>query len=291
MQEDIKIQAQDGMILSANLYLADKPQGTVMIVHGAKEHKERYADLAEFLQSNGLSVIIADHRGHGVSVSEQNPLGHMGTLHQMEEDLWAVYSEIKKRFSDLPLFLLAHSMGSVFARCFLTDYSVDVQGLILSGTANYNNAAPLGVSIGKLLQAFSGEMGHSGFLMKLGDGDDDSWVCSNEEIMQEYRADPLCSGYKYTNQSVLTIWQADIHMIAKRARDLPNYPPVLSISGERDPVTGGSKGLEDSFRYLRKQGAPEIKNIVYPDMLHEVLNETGKEKVWNDLLQWIKERL
>ena len=36
-----------------------------------------------------------------------------------------------------------------------------------------------------------------------------------------------------------------------------------------------------------KNGYKNIENIVYKNMLHEVLNETGKEKVYTDLLNFI----
>ena len=105
-----------------------------------------------------------------------------------------------------------------------------------------------------------------------------------------YRKDPLCTGYKYTNRAVLTVWEAD--------RDLKNYKgyecknpelPILSITGVDDPVTGFEKGLQDSVKNLRRVGYKDIRTIVYPKMKHEVLNEEGKDRVYADALSFLEE--
>lgn len=63
--------------------------------------------------------------------------------------------------------------------------------------------------------------------------------------------------------------------------------PILSVTGEDDPVTGGSKGLQDSIDSLKKVGYKNISSIVYKGMKHEVLNEDDKEKVYNDILEFL----
>ena len=63
--------------------------------------------------------------------------------------------------------------------------------------------------------------------------------------------------------------------------------PILSISGELDPVTGGEAGLQSVIDDLAKYGYSDVKNIVYPGMKHEVLNEPEKEKVYADVVKFI----
>ncbi len=55
----------DNLTLYTNLYDIDHPKGIVQIVHGMKEHQERYADFALFLNQNGYAVMTSDLRGHG----------------------------------------------------------------------------------------------------------------------------------------------------------------------------------------------------------------------------------
>ncbi len=63
---------------------------------------------------------------------------------------------------------------------------------------------------------------------------------------------------------------------------------ILSITGEKDPVTKSEKGISDSILTLKKAGYKNIENIVYKDMLHEVLNEVDKEQVYKDVLDFIE---
>ena len=114
--------------------------------------------------------------------------------------------------------------------------------------------------------------------------------------MEKYNQDPFCTGYKYMNVSIYNIFKAmkELHNF-KGYRCLNPDLPILSITGEKDPVTKGAKGLKDSISSLEKIGYKNIENIgyknieniVYKNMLHEVLNETGKEKVYTDLLNFI----
>ena len=44
----------------------------------------------------------------------------------------------------------------------------------------------------------------------------------------------------------------------------------------------------DSILSLKKAGYKNIENIVYKDMLHEVLNEVNKEQVYKDVLDFLE---
>ena len=59
--------------------------------------------------------------------------------------------------------------------------------------------------------------------------------------------------------------------------------PVLLIAGKDDPCTGGEKGRANSRAVLEKAGFRNISAITYDHMRHEILNETGHEKVYQDL--------
>lgn len=68
MRESLALQGKAGC-LAAHFYL---PQGTppfpaVVLCHGITSCKDNYADIAEFLQSQGFAVLAYDCRGHGQS--------------------------------------------------------------------------------------------------------------------------------------------------------------------------------------------------------------------------------
>lgn len=63
--------------------------------------------------------------------------------------------------------------------------------------------------------------------------------------------------------------------------------PILSVTGEEDPVAGFEKGLRDSVNNLKRVGYEQIQTIVYRGMKHEVLNEDNNKRVYRDVLNFL----
>ena len=65
--------------------------------------------------------------------------------------------------------------------------------------------------------------------------------------------------------------------------------PILFISGEDDPCTGGTLGLVDSISTLQKNGYANIENITFPKMRHEILNEKENHLVIEEIIKFINQ--
>lgn len=280
------IPAKDRLYLSASIFEVANPKAVVQIIHGAKEHKERYTEFISWLNANGLNVVITDNRGHGKSINDKYPLGYMENFEELVEDQYTVTTFIKNKYPNLDVYMFGHSFGSMIARIYLEKYDTEIKKLVLSGTANFDKNVNVGLTIGKGIVALGGKTKYSDLLHSFAHFDKDDWVVSNPEVMEAYRNDPLCN-YKYMNQAIMTILNADkeLHNFKNFACQNPELP-ILSISGALDPITGGEEGLQDSISSLQKVGYKNIQNIVYPNMKHEVLNEYNKEKVYVDILKF-----
>ncbi|WP_047985491.1 alpha/beta hydrolase [Ornithinibacillus californiensis] len=286
--EHIHISASDGLALSVVLFEAIDTKALVQIIHGANEHKERYYDFIEFLTANGLTVIISDTRGHGASISEQYPLGYMNGVDEIIDDQLRITKYIKRRFPNKDLYLFGHSLGSLLARIYIQEHDDEVKKLVLSGTPNYVPGVTFAYLIGKVITLFSGKHGYSKLIQNMGgNSQDDSWLSANQENIKNYRKDPLCN-YAYQNNATVTVFQADraMHSYHKYKCKNPDLA-ILSIVGAGDPITGGEKGLKDSFDSLRKEGYRNITSKVYSGMKHEVLNEVEKQIVYRDVLEFL----
>lgn len=287
--ETLTIAAADGLSLNVSIFHNAQAKGIVQIIHGAKEYHRRYYPFAKYLQEKGFAVIASDNRGHGESVNEDYPLGFMNNFEEIIADQFLVTRHIKQLYPQLPLYLFGHSLGSVFARCYIQKYDNEIEKLILSGTVNYVPGVSFGIMLGKIIIKFSGKHGYNKFLERLSlkNQKDDLWISVNQENLAAYRKDPLCQ-YDYQNQAVITIFSS-----VRQLKNLTAYKcenpelPILSISGVGDPITGGKKGLRHSLHSLEKAGYHRIENIVYPNMNHEVLNETEKEIVYEDVLKFL----
>ena len=78
---------------------------------------------------------------------------------------------------------------------------------------------------------------------------------------------------------------------AEGVAELPEGLPVLLLSGQRDPVGGADAAQVTALAgLLRDRGLP-VEQHVYPEARHEVFNETNREEVAGDLLDWVDRRL
>lgn len=287
--KELTLQAKDGLELSVATAEIENPCGLVQLIHGAVEHKERYYDFMEFINKNGFAAIISDNRGHGLSVNEEFPLGHMDGYEQIIEDQMAVTRYIKSLYPGKDLYMFGHSFGSLLARCYLQQHDDEIKKLVLSGTVNYISAVPFGIMIGSIITKLTGKRGVNKLLNSMGmNGKDDTWVSASETNLKAYRNDPLCQ-YPYSNSAVMTIFQSDrsLHqydLYQCRNKDLP----IFSVTGVDDPVTGGTKGLADTVKTLQKIGYHDVTSKVYQGMRHEVLNEDDHQKVYQDVVDFYK---
>ena len=259
------------------------------------EHKKRYYPFMEFLAENGIASVIEDHRGHGESVVSKNDLGYFGKngadglisdIHQLTE-----YAQLK--YPDMPIFMLGHSMGALAVRTFIQKYGDMLSGLIVSGNPGNNNAAPMAVKMAQNAQKKGGDHARSKLLtiatllpFRLKSGNITSkngWICFNKATVEAYDADPLCGFEFYANgyEALLTL------MINANT---PNAPapnkmlPVRFFSGAKDPCMGNIKALQSADELLRKAGYTDVSVKTYPNMSHEILNETDREIVYKDML-------
>lgn len=290
--EKIKIMASDGLALSGLYAKCDNPKALVQIMHGMAEHKERYEKLIEILNKEGYAVLITDMRGHGESVNDEYSLGHCGNKELLVEDQMALTKFLKKEYPEKPLYIFAHSMGTLTCREYLKTHDDEVIKVILSGTVCYKPGCGLGVSLAKK-RAKKNPKGYSKLLFAMSNNfstkADFSWLSTNKENVKNYEADPLC-GFMFTNLSNHTLFSLthDLHDYKSYKANNKNLK-ILSISGELDRTTGGKKGLKDVLKTLNKVGYNNVTIKEYPNMKHEILMENNNEEVFNDIVKFFGE--
>ncbi|MGN0357808.1 MAG: alpha/beta hydrolase, partial [Blautia sp.] len=111
----------------------ETPKGIIQFSHGMAEHKERYFDFMNYLNSHGYVCVIHDHRGHGESVEMEDDYGFFYTENEQAiiDDLYTVTKFIKNEYPCIPLYLFSHSMGTLVARGFLKRYDSEIEKIVL----------------------------------------------------------------------------------------------------------------------------------------------------------------
>jgi len=290
--------AYDELDLSVLVTEAEAPKAIVQIAHGMCEHKERYIPFMEFLSANGFICVIHDHRGHGESVKSAEDLGFMyeGGWKALVEDTHAVSLWAKEKYPELPLVLFGHSMGSMVVRSYAKRWDDELKGLFVCGCPSYNPASPVGKVLARTLGLFSGgrnrpnllqQMSFGSFNKPFEDEGKNAWVCSDTEARALYNADPLCQ-YQFTSNGFYNLLCLCCDCYSKKGWKMANVNlPVRFISGADDPCRISDNALLQAVADMSVAGYDDIEYTTYDGMRHEILNETNKEIVWNDVLTQI----
>lgn len=273
-------------------------RATVQLSHGMIEHILRYSEFAEFLNSNGIAVYGHDHLGHGGTSSDD--LGFIaeedGDL-VIVDDLFQVTRRVEDDHPGVPHVPLGHSMGSFVTRRYLTKYGDHLDGVIIVGTGNQPGfQVATGLLVARLLCKMKGTHHISPFLNRTALERNDRyfdepdmvnrWISRDPETVRRYNADPFCQ-FKFTCAGFRDLFT----MIRKLERHedfdrIPKDLPVMILSGDADPIGGFGKGVRKAKEGLEKYGLmPTMK--LYPGARHEILNETNRDEVYSDILDWI----
>lgn len=255
------------------------PRGVVQIAHGIAEHGQRYDRLARALVAAGYVVRAVDHRGHGGSVASADQLGHFD-FEALVADVAAMGASLRDEFSGVPVFLVAHSMGSFAAQTVILERSDLYDGVVLSGsTALDVLAGALSSAEGPVgLEAFN-----AGFEHRTGY----EWLSRDEAEVDAYVADPL-SGFDLPDTAVPQLFAgaerlADPAVIGGIRSDLP----ILVVSGDADPLAGGGALVELLGERYREAGLKDVTVTLYPEARHEIFNETNRDAITADVIGWL----
>lgn len=272
--------AADATTIRTFTWPVEDPVGVVQIAHGLAEHAARYDRLARALNEAGYVVVASDHRGHGST--GENDLGNFGTagFAGLIADMGQLGANLAADNPGLPLFLIAHSMGSFAAQSLLLTASELYAGVVLSGTTALDVlAANLAQSPGPVgLEAFN-----AGFEQRTGY----EWLSRDEAEVDLYVADPWC-GFDTPPETIPMMFAAAGELAEPSGvrADLP----ILLTSGGDDPLAGGGQLVELLGQRYRGAGLTDVTVTIYPGARHEIFNETNRDEITADVIAWLRAR-
>ncbi|MCU1536812.1 MAG: alpha/beta hydrolase fold protein [Humibacillus sp.] len=293
----------DGTDLFVNRWLPDgDPKAIVQIAHGLAEHSTRYTRFARRLTDHGYAVYGSDHRGHGQTSSTRGSFADRDGWQTVIDDLHTVTARARHEQHGLPVFLLGHSMGSFISRGYAAQYGSELAGLVLSGTAGGAGAiGRVGVFLAATQARFRGHTHTSGLMNKLSFGQynaafkptrtDFDWLSRDPAEVDAYINDPDC-GFVFSAGGFADLLRGLATVNDERVVDLiPKDLPVHLASGDKDPVGSNGKGVEQVAAQLRRVGVRDVTLKLWPEARHEILNETNRDEVEAEILEWLDTRL
>ncbi|WP_029609057.1 alpha/beta fold hydrolase [Mycoplasma simbae] len=282
-----------------------KPALIVQIIHGMAEHAQRYSEFARFLSQNGIKVVSMDNRGHGETGTRQGQLGHLDNsdaTSKLINDVEDLRKYWKNQYPNAKYVIFGHSMGSIILRNYLHSYSQLLDAAIICGTASFAN---LQLKIGKFIaQRFVKKEGArtvNPLVNSLAFKDANkkikqnksmySWLSTDPKEITKYMGDKWC-GFGCSNQFFVDLSQLVIDMNNKKIIDNFNKQlPILLIAGSMDPIGNYGKANKQALKFYNKLGNKKVSSILYKGYRHEILNDFCRQKVHNDVYNFIKKHL
>lgn len=267
----------DGKELYLQAWMPEAPKAALLLVHGLGEHSNRYADLAQKLVSEGISVFTFDGRGHGKS-ADGKPTAYFESHIDYLKDIDSLFGKVKAYSPGLPAFLYGHSMGGGLVAAYVLKYKPEAKGIILSSPAIKEAE---GTS--KFLMAISGFA--SKYFPKFKalqlDANKISRIPSEVE---KYLNDPLVYTEAIPARTGYELLQVMRYIQENASKfDLP----VLIIHGSEDGLTN----IKGSELLAEKAISKDKTFTIFPGGYHELINDLDGEKVKETIVDWIKVRI
>ncbi|MBK9294616.1 MAG: alpha/beta hydrolase [Oligoflexia bacterium] len=250
-----------------------QPKALVVGCHGLGEHSDCYRFVADKLVNEGFEFSIFDHRGHGKSEGKRG----VGSIDEMVLDLKFFIQEIINK--DLPLFILAHSMGGLVAIKYLIRHGMGkARGVVLSSPL-------LGVTVqipfwkkssasllAKALPAITlhNEIPHKN-------------LTHDQDVVAYYDRDTLRTD-RISAPMFMSMLES-IDYVFKNSDQLQGQV-FFQLSGE-DLVVSRA----EAEKFFHKLKVKNKKIQIYDGYYHEIYNELKREVPLADLANWLKQCL
>lgn len=263
-----------------------EPRAVVQLCHGMCEHLGRYNDFARFLNKNGYIVFGDDHRSYGKT---DNNSGYCDGEYVGDtvKDLVFINDYLKKEYG-LPVVFIGHSYGSVLGQRFV-QLDTGIKCAVLTGTLTMPRAlCRAGQGILAPVKAVAPHAGAALKSTKFPDETEapNSFLTKDAEIRRMYEEDPLCGG-----KSSLKYYYGFLKLMGDawkpaNLKAIPDGLPIGIFSGADDGIGHFGKDPTKLYETYKKLGKNAYLKL-YENDRHEILNETDKDRVYADILEFI----
>ena len=287
----------DGFVIFVRKWLPTPgivSKAVVQIAHGAAEHSGRYERFARYLNAAGYGVYANDHRGHGQTAGSKEQAGKAGPdgWNGIVRDAKLLTDIVRQENPHLPMFLFGHSLGSLLVQQYIQAWGAGLRGAVLCGTfgalpnlddliamAEKESGDRPSPTFGAIFAAFNQPFGHgrTGF----------EWLSRDEAERQRYVDDPWF-GFPFTSALVADCLKGarETWKPENEAR-VPKDLPILLVSGSQDPAGGNTQTVRLLMERYQALQLKDVTRRFYAGARHDILNETNRDEVQGDILQWL----
>lgn len=217
-----------------------------------------------------IATYALDLRGHGTS---EGARGHVMSWEDLLADA-AAFSAMVETVAIGEVVPLGHSVGGSIVLSAIVRGRLKPARFVVSSPALRVKAAVPGwkLTLGRVASRAVPALALDTEL-------NPDHISRDPSVVAAYRADPLV--HSKMSARFYTEWQAANREILLRAPEI--RVPFLATHGSGDKIVD-SEATEELYNRATVEGR---KLIVYPGHYHEPYNDSGQERVYADLAQWL----
>lgn len=264
-----------------------RAKAVVVLLPGRTEPVLKYAEVISDLTQQGYSVYALDHRGQGESgrMTSNSQMGYVEYFNDYVSDIDTFVSTVVRPNTQLPMFLLAHSMGGGAATLYLSRHAYVFKAAVLSApmieinTGAFPEFAAYSI-VGGICSRGDGKsygIGQGDFDDELKFTDIENDVTHSEPRfdvkMKMYRENPSLKIGGASNR-----WICESILATAKMRKLTSsgQTPVLLMQAGDDQIVN----LPGQNQYCRRVNT--CQKIFFPGSYHEILME--RDEIRNEAM-------
>jgi len=255
-------------------WTTNNPDSVLLLVHGMGAHSARWNFLADFFIKNNISSYSIELKGFGETPGLK---GHIDSFKIYYKDILELLEIIKKENPGKNVFLLSESMGSLIAFMMAIKHPSLFDGLICISPA-FANGMKIEIpdTIKMVMAAIYNPKKQ--FTIPF-----NSQMCTRDvEYQKIMDSNPLEHRLASARLLINIIFEQIRSNLLKNKINIP----VLFLLAGKDMLVS-PKASRAIFKGLKINDKTLIE---YPEMYHALSIELGREKVFQDILDWIKKR-
>ncbi|MDB5079231.1 MAG: lysophospholipase [Chloroflexi bacterium] len=303
--------ALDGEKIYLQTWPGSQPtlKGVIQVAHGMGETADYYTEFSQEANKAGFAVYILEARGHGRTAGDvalpeyKEKAGDIGVngFQKMRDDQFVLTQRIKAAHPGIPVFLLAHSMGSVVARLYVQSYGSDISGLILTG------ASSASAGTDELLKIIEREIEANGWKATAKDAFEAifrnlnmqfepvktqlDWITSDQSMIEASLKLPY-TYILFNNQFYYFSFLAQKEIAkAENLDKIPKSLPVFLLSGDKDIITDNGTVTRTQYEQFKQVGLTDVQYKLYKDQRHSILREVNRCEVFSDIFEWLESHI
>jgi alpha-beta hydrolase superfamily lysophospholipase len=251
------------------------PEAVVLLVHGLGGNSSRWEYLARFLLEKNITSYAIELKGFGET---EGLKGHIDSFRIYYRDIQSLYDIIERENSGEKIFLIGESMGGLIS-FVLAGLKPDLFSGVICISPNFKSTLKFSWSDHLKIYFSMVFNPRRQFEMPF-----DSRMCTRDPECQKLMdTDPL--EYRLATASLLfnvLLAQRQAHSLKNKIRK----PVLFLLAGDNDQLSDSAQSKK-VFKDLKT----EDKEIIqYPQMYHALSIESGREKVFEDILKWLRKR-